>query len=226
LLPTKERERSAVKGATVVSVPLRGSTCRSCGTSSPYGAPLRRFRRWDPSASPGCHGYCPMALFRRRDGRFHPRLLSEPGGLLHTSPGTRFARPCARAPHPIHAQFASRTPLSEWGYVRHTDATPQRQVILKIISGYAPNLSWPGLVPAIPLREALCPPKRDARVKPAHDIGERDSRISRRHGSYDHGRNRALSERVRSTRFPVPSRAGSLICKFATESSKPSATRR
>jgi hypothetical protein len=26
-----------------------------------------------------------------------------------------------------------------------------------------------GLVPAISLRDALCPPKRDARVKPAHD---------------------------------------------------------
>ncbi len=29
-----------------------------------------------------------------------------------------------------------------------------------------------GLVPAISLRDALCPPKRDARVKPAHDNGE------------------------------------------------------
>ena len=26
-----------------------------------------------------------------------------------------------------------------------------------------------GLVPAIPIRDAMCPPKRDARVKPAHD---------------------------------------------------------
>src|SRR5258708_19434667 len=26
-----------------------------------------------------------------------------------------------------------------------------------------------GLVPAIPIRKAHCPPKRDARVKPAHD---------------------------------------------------------
>jgi hypothetical protein len=26
-----------------------------------------------------------------------------------------------------------------------------------------------GLVPVIPLRDALCPPKRDGRVKPGHD---------------------------------------------------------
>jgi hypothetical protein len=122
LLPTKrarihshKRERSAVKGATVVSVLPRGSTCRPCGTSSPYGAPLRRFRRWDPSASPGRHGYCPMALFRRRDGRFHPMLLSEQGGLLHSSPGTWLARPCARAPHPIHAQIALQSAPQRMG---------------------------------------------------------------------------------------------------------------
>jgi hypothetical protein len=37
-----------------------------------------------------------------------------------------------------------------------------------------PDLSvvMAGLVPAIPLRQALCIPKRDARVKPAHDNGE------------------------------------------------------
>jgi hypothetical protein len=29
-----------------------------------------------------------------------------------------------------------------------------------------------GLVPAIPLGRAPCVPKRDARVKPAHDSGE------------------------------------------------------
>ena len=39
VLPQK-RERSAVR-RNCLSVLLRGSTCRSCGTSSPYGAPLR-----------------------------------------------------------------------------------------------------------------------------------------------------------------------------------------
>src|SRR5262249_58825254 len=35
-----------------------------------------------------------------------------------------------------------------------------------------------GLVPAISLRGAVCPPKRDARVKPAHDEGRGSGSIT------------------------------------------------
>jgi hypothetical protein len=108
LLPKEGAERR--KRRNLLSVLPRGSTCQPCEASSPYGAPLRRFRRWDPSASPTCHGYYPMALGRRRDGRFHPAPLSGRGGLLHPSPGTRLARPCARAPHPIHIRSPAGRP--------------------------------------------------------------------------------------------------------------------
>ena len=43
-------------------------------------------------------------------------------------PGAWFARPMhAGSPLPIHAQSLCRAPLSEWGYVRHTHGTGQRQ---------------------------------------------------------------------------------------------------
>ena len=113
VLPQK-RERSAVRRNCLERAPAREHVPILRDQLA-----LRRstamFRRWDPSASPTCHGYYPMALGRRRDGRFHPRLLSEPGGLLHTSPGTRFARPCARAPHPIHAQIALQSAPQRMG---------------------------------------------------------------------------------------------------------------
>jgi phenylalanyl-tRNA synthetase alpha chain len=35
-----------------------------------------------------------------------------------------------------------------------------------------------GLVPALPIRQALCPPKRDARVKPAHDAESGETAMS------------------------------------------------
>ena len=83
-----KRGSGAPQGATVFHrVLLREHGTGLRGRFSPDGAPLRCLRRWDPSASPTCHGYCPMALGRRRDGRFHPMLLSEQGGLLHSSPG-------------------------------------------------------------------------------------------------------------------------------------------
>src|SRR4051794_2974422 len=113
------------KGAIVLSVLLRGSTCRPCEGQLALRRSTAVFSRWDPSTSPGRHGYCPMALFRRRDGSFHPRLLSEPEGLLHRLPDSRFARPSTQAPHPHSHPFACRTSLSEWGYVRHTHATRQ-----------------------------------------------------------------------------------------------------
>jgi hypothetical protein len=97
-------------GATYRACSLRGSTCQPCGTGSPYGAPLRCLDGGTPLHRPGRHGYYPVALFRRRDGRFHPALLSERGGLLHTSPGTWLARPCARAPHPIHIRSPAGRP--------------------------------------------------------------------------------------------------------------------
>ena len=92
-------------------------------------------RWWDPSAPPACPGSLgPDHLTRRRDGRFHPGLPDEPGGLLHTSPeGTACESHARGSPIPIHIRFACRTPLSEWGYVRHTHGTRHRQAMLKII---------------------------------------------------------------------------------------------
>ena len=57
-------------------------------------------------------------LTRRRDGRFHPRLRCEPGGLLHTPPGGTACESHARgSPSPSTLKFRSaERPSSEWGY--------------------------------------------------------------------------------------------------------------
>jgi len=135
VLAPKKRERSAVKAQMYPP--------RSCEERT--GLAIDRFRLtalhlgvirwWDPSAPPACPGSLgPDHLTRRRDGRFHPGLPDEPGGLLHTSPeGTACESHARGSPIPIHIRFACRTPLSEWGYVRHTHATRHRQAMLKII---------------------------------------------------------------------------------------------
>jgi len=73
-------------------------------------------RWWDPSAPPACPGSLgPDHLTRRRDGRFHPGLPDEPGGLLHTSPGSRPAKPARGAPSPFTSRTACRTSLRRMG---------------------------------------------------------------------------------------------------------------
>ncbi len=112
----QERERSAVRRNLLLTCSLaREHVPILARPARPTALHRGVLRRWDPSASPTCHGYCPMALGRRRDGRFHPRLLSEPGGLLHASPGAWLARPCARAPLPIHAQIALQSAPQRMG---------------------------------------------------------------------------------------------------------------
>jgi hypothetical protein len=73
---------------------------------APDGAPLGVIRWWDPSAPPDRQG----SLGPDR----HPSDATEDsirspfsglGGLLHTSPGNRSAKTCARGAVPIHIQF-------------------------------------------------------------------------------------------------------------------------
>ena len=123
----KVRERSAVKGATVSSVLLRQSTCRPCEASSPYGAPLRCLdggtplpRRpamvitpW-PSDDDATEDSIRGSLVSRE--AFSTRL---PGhGLRDHARGHRTLSTL---------RSLCRAPLSEQGYVRHTDGIRQRQ---------------------------------------------------------------------------------------------------
>ena len=97
--------RALARHAPALRQPVR-LTALHCGV----------IRWWDPSAPPACPGSLgPDQLTRRRDGRFHPGLHDEPGGLLHTSPGSRLAKPARGAPSPFTSRIACRTPLKRTG---------------------------------------------------------------------------------------------------------------
>ena len=116
LLPQKEgaerRKAQLISGGS-----LAESRDRSEDRSRPTALHCGVIRWWDPSASPACQSSLGSGqLTRRRDGRFHPRLHCEPGGLLHTSPEGRPARACARGAVPIHVQASpAETSLRRMG---------------------------------------------------------------------------------------------------------------
>jgi hypothetical protein len=127
----KERERSAVRRKYLERAPAREHvptlrparlTALHCGVFNPWGPAclwpggVRRFRtgtRKAQGTSPGRHN-APGG--RPKDSRDHDCDIVGAGADPHSHPVSPAGRPS-----------------SEWGYVRHTDATPQRQALLKII---------------------------------------------------------------------------------------------
>ena len=145
-LCSQERERSAARRIGIGACSAK-STCRPCDrparlTALHHGV----IRWWDPSAPPACPGSLgPDHLTRRRDGRFHPRLRCEPGGLLHTSPEGRLAKPARGAPSPFTSRIACRTPLKRMGI--RLDYSPNAAASSRIKNYFLP-LNQPLSCPA------------------------------------------------------------------------------
>ena len=73
-------------------------------------------RWWDPSAPPDRQGS--LGPDRHPSGATEDSIrspFSGLGGLLHTSPGNRLAKPARGAPSPFTSSFACRTPLKRMG---------------------------------------------------------------------------------------------------------------
>ena len=98
--------------------------CEGQATSLAIGRPRLTalhcgvIRWWDPSAPPERHGSLGPDITRRRDGRLHPGLHCEPGGLLHTSPGSRLAKPARGAPSPSTLSVARPSAPLWMGMIR------------------------------------------------------------------------------------------------------------
>ena len=109
------RGSGAPSGAMILRRLLRRAA-PACEAGSPYGAPPGVIRWWDPSAPAACRSSLGSGhLTRRRDGRFHPGLPCEPGGLLHTSPGDRLARPVRGSPPPFTLSLALQSAPQRMG---------------------------------------------------------------------------------------------------------------
>lgn len=123
----QKRERSAVRRIGLEAAPAT-EPHRLARPVRLTALHLGVIRWWDPSASPACRSSLGSGhLTRQRDGRFHPRLHDEPGGLLHTSPGNRLARPVRGSPSPFTLSLALQSVPQRMGmtprYSEHPTAS-------------------------------------------------------------------------------------------------------
>jgi len=119
-------------GASSVCAPAR-EHCQPCDRPARLTAlHCGVIRWWDPSAPPDRQG----SLGPDR----HPSDATEDsirspfsglGGLLHTSPGNRLAKPARGAPSPFTSSFACRTPLKRMGIYPPYSCDPTASSIIK-----------------------------------------------------------------------------------------------
>jgi hypothetical protein len=133
--PSKEGAERR-NGASSVCAPAR-EHCQPCDRPARLTAlHCGVIRWWDPSAPPDRQG----SLGPDR----HPSDATEDsirspfsglGGLLHTSPENRLAKPARGAPSPFTSSFACRTPLKRMGMTPGYSADPA-------VSSYIKDYFW------------------------------------------------------------------------------------
>ena len=131
LLPKEGAERR--KAQLVLSVLLRGARAGLAKTGSPYGAPLRCLNGGTPLPRRAAMAIAPWPCYGdATEDSIRGSLVSREAFSTRL-PGARLANHARGHRSPSTLSSLCRAPLSEWGYVRHTQRTGQCQAVLKII---------------------------------------------------------------------------------------------